>query len=89
VRREDGPLLAGNVLGAAVLVADGVLDLFRPAGPEVSTGVPSQEVAAGKQPTFMLTTMPSPFSPLTVAVTTTSVSLATKLRMQRSRVEPL
>lgn len=27
VRREDGALLAGNVLGAAVLVADGIFDL--------------------------------------------------------------
>lgn len=80
VRREDGALLAGNVLGPAVLVADGILDL----GLLVFLN-PSKPVThrCSVVHTCMFTTWPSPFWPLTVAVTTTSVSLVTKLRMQR------
>lgn len=39
---------------------------------------------AGARLTCMFTRMPSPLAPLTIAVTTTNVSLATKFRMHRS-----
>ena len=46
--------------------------------------MPPRHVAWSRTLTCILTTWPSPFWPLTIAVTTTSWSFATKLRMHRS-----
>lgn len=101
MRREDRPLLAGDVLGLSVLVSYGIADLCSgDAPPPVSTSVclvesvrawsslkstwPPLFPPRATQLTCMLTRMPSPLLPLTIAVTTTSVSLATKFRTHLS-----
>lgn len=87
VRREYGSLLAGDVSRAAVLVTDGVSDLQ---GGRYGQGQHEKKRKKSCFPgirhgrTCMLTVWPSPFDPLTMAVTTTNVSLATKFRMHRS-----
>lgn len=83
VRREDRPLLAGDLLGPPVLVAHGVYDLSR-AQPWLASPPSRRGGGANWQSarlTCVLSDMPSPLLPLTMTVTTTNVSLPTKFRM--------
>lgn len=92
VGREDCPLLAGDVLWAAVLVPYRITDLcIGDSSCQHHSGQDGLCLAAGQvclrwpgRLTCMFTRMPSPLVPLTIAVTTTNVSLATKFRMHRS-----
>lgn len=93
VGREDRPLLAGDVLWPAVLVSYRITDLcvgddscqhrFRTGQAVVLPAAQQRGRCVGRL-TCMFTRMPSPLVPLTIAVTTTRVSLATKFRMHRS-----
>lgn len=87
---EDGALLADDIFRLAVLV-DYVISDLHPSQPRVSwcsmscnSYIMYKKLVGGMQHTRMLTIMPSPLLPPTVAVTTTKVSLATKFRMHRS-----
>lgn len=87
VRRKHLLGLAHDVSRAAVLVAQRIADLFifllAFSPHNILLGWLAQ-LHKPNAPTAMLITMPSPLKPPTADLTTTSVSLLTKLRMQRS-----
>lgn len=82
VRCEYGPLLASDILWLSVLVPYSIPDLrrrgFSICSPCVQRDCPASAL------TCMLTRIPSPLLPDTIAVTTTRVSLATKFRTHLS-----
>lgn len=96
-RSESLAHLADNIPGTTVVIAHRILDLYRAGlvshrvphvtnftNPSSNHGIDIHHYSASVVRTCMLTRCPSPFWPLTMAVTTTSWSFETKLRTHRS-----
>lgn len=77
---ESHSCFAGYVFGFSVFISNGIFNLI----PVYHQWLHCLTGVHTAIRTCMLTICPSPFCPLTIAVTSTRVSLATKFRMHRS-----
>lgn len=84
VRGESVATFASDIARSVVVIANSILDLHQQHPVSIFLYTLSLLVEGWNQRTCRFKTWPSPLCPLMVAVTTTSWSFATKLRMQRS-----